>query len=338
MDGEITNKPLLLYAPIYDFVAEAFVDKMNDIPPDQDIEIWMNCPGGRVFAGWSIIGPLQMRTGKKTMCIFGHAMSMAVYMALFCDNVSALEVTQFMIHRADGYIETPEDKLLLDNINKDLRKQMESRLNMDVFQDVCGCSMDDIFKGENIKNVMLTAKQAKKLGLINSIKKLSQKEVEAYTDHFVAFADFSQRSEKSDSQRSDKKPETEIKNNSPKQITMTKEEIQAQHPAVYVAILKDGRDDGIKTERGRASAFLPFIDCDKDNVIKAIKEGKEFDNSVMAEMTVKLTAHVTKGNIEADKPEQIATAKVVNPDSPEAKKVKDFEAEVNKEVKNVKVF
>jgi ATP-dependent Clp protease protease subunit len=329
------TKPLLLYAPIYDFVAESFVDKMNDIPPDQDIEIWMNCPGGRVFAGWSIIGPLQMRTGKKTMCIFGHAMSMAVYMALFCDDVSALEVTQFMIHRADGYVETPDDQLLLNNINKDLRKQMESRLNMDAFEEVCGCTIDDIFKGEKRKDIMLTAKQAKKLGLINSIKKLSQKEVEAYTEHFVAFADFSQRSEEPVSQRSEEKPIIPNIDNSQKQKTMTKEELKAQHPSVYDAILKEGRDEGIKAERGRSGSFLAFLDVDKDNVIKAIKEGDEFDSTVLAEMTVKLSAHVAKGNIEADKPQVIPTDKVIDPKSPEAMAI---EAEVKQVEDGTKNF
>lgn len=289
------NKPLLLYAPIYDYVAEAFVDKMNDIPQDQDIEIWMNCPGGRVFAGWSIIGPLQKRTGKKSMSIFGHAMSMAVYMPLYCDYAEALEVTQFMIHRADGYIENPDDQMLLDNINKDLRKQMESKLNMDVFEEVCGCTMNDIFNGQERKDVMLTAKQAKKLGLINSIKKLSQKEVEAYTEHFVAFADFSQRSENNESQRSDlNKP---IENNQPKILKkMTKSEFQAQHPEVYAAIQKEAID----AERDRVGSYMAFIDIDKENVTKAIKEGAAFTGSVMAEMTVKLSAHVAKSNIEAD--------------------------------------
>ena len=39
-------KPLLLYAPIYRYTAEAFVEKLNEVPSEEDIEIWTNTPGG----------------------------------------------------------------------------------------------------------------------------------------------------------------------------------------------------------------------------------------------------------------------------------------------------
>jgi ATP-dependent protease ClpP protease subunit len=327
------KKPLLLYAPIFDFTAQEFVEKMNEIPPEQDIEIWMNSPGGSVFAGWSIIGPLQKRTGNTKVCVFGNASSMAFYLMLYADEVEALEVTKFLLHRASGYVANPDDQAMLDSVNADLRKQLESRVDVKKMEEVCGCTMDDIFTGKDIKDLWITAKQAKKIGLIDSIKRMTPEEMKSYNSHFVAFADFSQGSE--GPQGSGKQP-TDINNQKPK--IMTREEIQAQHPAVYAAILKDGRDEGVKAERGRVGSFLPFMDCDKDNVIKAIKEGTEFDNSVMAEMMVKLSAHTTKGNIEKDKPETIATGKVVDPKSPEAKKVEDFETEVKKGVSNIKTF
>ena len=332
-EQEAENKPILLFMPIYDSVAQEFVEKMNCIPEDQDIEIWVNSPGGRVFAGWSIIGPMQKRTGNINMSVFGHAMSMTIFLMLFATRVEALEVTQFMIHRADGYVENDEDQILLDNINKDLRKQMESRLNMDVFEQVCGCTMDDIFNSPTRKDIMLTAKQAKKLGLIDSIIKLSPEQIKAQASHFVAFADFSQRSEDEDTQRSEQTP---IHNEPKTEKSMTLAELKAQHPELVSAIEKDA----IAAERDRIGSFLAFIHVDKDNVIKAIKEGNQFTSAVMAEMTVKLTAHIGKTNLEADGKDQPkpGTTQVKDEKTPEAQAVSDFEKNVEAESKKIKIY
>lgn len=327
------GKPILLYMPIYDSVAQELVDIMNQTPSEQDLQIWMNSPGGRVFAGWSIIGPMVKREGKISISVFGHAMSMAVYLCLFADEVEALEVTQFMIHRADGYVENDDDQKLLDNINKDLRKQMETRLNMDVFQEVCGITIDEIFNSPTRKDVMLTAKQAKKLGLIDSIIKLTPSQVKAQASHFVAFADFSERTEIEETQRSVQEPES---NNNPKNSKMTLAELRAQHPELVSAIEKDA----ISAERDRIGSYLAFLDVDKENVVKAIKEGTAFTGAVMAEMTVKLTAHVSKQNLIADGQEnpKPVTDKVIDLKSPEATAVSDFEKTVESQVKNINIY
>jgi ATP-dependent protease ClpP protease subunit len=316
MQISATNKPLLLYAPIYDVVAQEFVEKMNEIPEDEDIEIWMNCPGGRVFAGWSIIGPLQKRSGNKKLSIFGHAMSMAIFLTFYCDEVEALEVTQFMLHRADAYIENDEDRVLLDNINKDLRRQMESRLNMDIFEEVCGTTMDDIFKAEKRRDVMLTAKQAKKIGLIDRIMKLTPEQVKAYSEHFVAYADFSQRSEDtSKSQRSDEYvdiegvTDLEVNNNSNEQKNkkfMNKDELKAQQPELYNTIYNEGLEAGKKIgadqEFDRVSAHLVFVETDAKATRTAIEERKPISQKFMAEMIAKRDNKENLDNAEEDSP------------------------------------
>lgn len=332
-------KPLLLYAPIYDFVAEQFVDKMNDIPEEDDLTIWLNSPGGRVFAGWSIIGPMQKRKGKISTSIYGNASSMAVYIPLFSDYSEALEVTQFVLHRADGYVETPEDQKFLDQINKDLRKQMESRLDLVAFTKITGKTMDDMFNPSTRLDITLTAKQAKDIKLIDKVIKLDSKQIESMTKQFVAFADFdsSQRSEQQPQRSEQAKPiDKSINNQNAKKMTL--QELQAQHPELVAQIQKDA----ISAERNRANSFLAFLDIDKENVIKAVKEGSEFNSAVMAEMTVKLTAHVTKANIEADgksieKPatEQVKTEKTAEEKAIEAE-LKGIEDSGKNFVKNYK--
>jgi ATP-dependent protease ClpP protease subunit len=331
---DINKKPLLLFAPIYDYVASEFVDKMNDYPEDEDLEIWVNSPGGRVFAGWSIIGAMQKRTGKNNVTIMGHAASMSVFFALFADYTEALEVTQFMIHRADGYVDTPEDQAFLNRINKDLRKKMEERLNMEMFESVIGKTMDDIFNPDERINIWIDAKQAKKIGLINKIRKFEQNELKAYNE-FVAFADSSQRSEDK-SQRSDnvQKPIIMDFSNNLNEIKMTLQELKSQNPELYQQVYESGYKDGQKIEHTRVKTWLAYLEVDKENVIASIKEGKEFTTDVMAEMSVKMTAKKTVDNIEKDSPENTPTGKA--DDKTEAQKeLEAFEKSV-KEGVNVK--
>ena len=58
-------KTLLLFSPIYSFTAETFVNSLLEVPENEDIEVWINSPGGSVFAGWSIIAALNEMKGKN---------------------------------------------------------------------------------------------------------------------------------------------------------------------------------------------------------------------------------------------------------------------------------
>jgi ATP-dependent protease ClpP protease subunit len=328
------NKPLLLFAPLYDYVAEAFVDKMNEIPLDKDIEIWANCPGGRVFAGWSIIGAMQKRTGKKTVCVMGHAASMMIPIVLFADEVEALEVSQFLIHRADGYVESPEDQAFLEKINKDLRKQMETRLNMELFEQVTGKTLDQIFDPKQRVDLWIDAKQAKKIGLVNKIKKLSPEVMKMYNEKFVAFADFTGEQRSEPEQRSES---VNVNNNQKKETKMTKEEFKVQHPALYAEIIAEGHAAGIKAEQVRVKSWLAYLDVDKSNVLASVKDGKDFTPDIMAEMSVKMMGKATAEKIAEDSPEAIATKKAEEKTESE-KELEAFEKQVTDNAKKVNIY
>lgn len=287
-------KPLLLYNAIYDYTAERLVSLMTEVPENEDIEMYINSPGGSVFAGWSIIGAMQKRSGKKNITVMGMAASMGAFMILFADKREALNVSQFLLHRADGYVENEEDQKWLDNINKDLRKQMEMRLKMDVFEDVTGVSMNDLFDPKKRINVWLDSKQAKQIGLIDKIIKLEPKQAEALNEKFVAFADFTEPTQEP-TQRSEQPVKT-ISNNNPKNEKMTLAEFMAQHPELYAQICKDA----VSNERIRVRAYMAYLEYDKETVLKAIKDGDEFTAATASEMSVKMTAHIGKTNLEAD--------------------------------------
>ena len=76
------------------------------------------------------------------------------------------------MHRAFFFNEesaSEEDMKVLKEINKDIRKQMEASLNIDKFEEVSGITIDEFFNGENVIDVNLNAKNAKKIGLIKKI-------------------------------------------------------------------------------------------------------------------------------------------------------------------------
>jgi ATP-dependent Clp protease, protease subunit len=325
-------KPLLLYNAIYDYSAERLVSLMTDIPDDEDIDMWVNSPGGSVFAGWAIIGAMQKRKGKKNMSVTGMAASMAAFMLLFADKREGLNVSQYLLHRADGYVENEEDQKFLDGINKDLRKQMEMRLNMDEFKNVTGYSMDELFDPKKRINVWLDSKQAKQIGLIDKIIKLEPKQAEAMNAQFVAFADFENPTQGAQSQRSEpEKPIENNTNNNQNRVKMTLAEIMAQHPELVAQI----QTSAVTAERERVGAYMAFLDVDKENVVKAIKDGTAWNSAVMAEMTVKLTAHVGKTKLEADgggeKPK--TDAEILAEKTAKEKELETFEKDVEAKTK-----
>ncbi len=303
-------KTLLLYAPIYRYTAEAFVNNLLEVDAEEDLEIWMNSPGGSVFAGWSIIGPLNERKGKNIAKVFGDASSMAFYSLLFMDRVEALDVSTFMIHRADGYTETEDEKKFLADVNKQLRKKLEAKIDPDKFKEVTGKTFDELFNSEHRIDVNLSAKDAKKIGLVDKIIKVDPEKLAAFSEKFVAFYDpesenlrgskkedpehlRGSKEEKQIENKSETKKDLKVENKK-----LTKEEFKSQNPEAYKAI----QDEAITAERDRIEAYLEFVEIDAESVKKHISDGTAISQKFMAEMTKKLAAGAVKKETKEEKP------------------------------------
>lgn len=328
------DNEIYLMSPIFEQTAEDFCKALDMVTKGEDVTVLMNSPGGSVFAGWTMIGRMKERGGKINCKVYGHAASMSQYFLLFCDHVEALEVTKFLIHRADGYVRNEDDQKFLDKINKEIRKHMETKLDIEVLESIAGVTMDDIFNGEEVKDVWLTAKEAKKIGLINKVNRMAPEELKAFNNRFVAY----NRLQGSDlSQGSEIVQESEIINNNLTTKKMTKAEFKAQNPELYAEIFAEGQDFGKKTEQVRAQTWMAYMDIDKENVVASIKEGKEFTTAVMAEMAVKMQSAATVKEIKADGADPISTEK---PDDKTAEqKAVDAEiAEVQASVKKINIY
>lgn len=331
-------KKLLLYAPIYRYTAEAFVNKMLEVDAAEDLEIWVNSPGGSVFAGWSIIGPLNERTGKNIAKVFGDASSMAFYSLLFMDRVEALDVSSFMIHRADGYTETDEDKQFLVDVNKQLRSKLEAKIDPEKFKEVTGKTFDQIFDLNQRIDVILSAKDAKKIGLVDKIIKVDSEKLAAFSEKFVSFYDsddeFSRGSDviiDDDNARGSAEKDQNINKNKveQKQIKkMTREEFKSQNPEAYAEIVAQAQKD----ERDRIEAFLEFVEIDAESVKKHISEGNAMTNKFMAEMTKKMASNAMKKEIKEDAPEN-QNLNAEDEKKKEEIEAENFEKEVNAHMK-----
>jgi hypothetical protein len=168
-----------------------------------------------------------------------------------------------------------------------------------VFKTETGYTFDDVFNPEKRLNVNINAKTAKKIGLIDKIIRLEPNQIAAISERFVAFADF-EEAEFFEGERNHKveaqKPE--IISNNLKAKKMTKEELKAQHPDVYEAIIKE--------ERTRVQAFLEFSDIDLEACKKHIDEGNQPDSKFYAEMTRK---NMAKSALQDSKTEAVQTIK-----------------------------
>ena len=267
-------KELYLYSPIYDYVAESLIAQMEENKGD-DIVVRINTPGGRVLAGYGIPAKIKelQKTGTKIIAkVDGSAMSMGAQILIYFDEVHALDVSQFLLHRADMFVETEEDKAYLDAMNKDLESQMSKRIDSAKLKELKGITVKEMFASEKRVNVFLSAKEAKAVGLVDKIITLNPKEIEALNEKFYAVA-------------AEDKPivAAPVKIENPKFENMTLQKLKAEFPAIYAEALKEGVDK----ERDRVSALMEFVDVDAKAVKEMVEKGENLTQKKMAEFTRK---------------------------------------------------
>lgn len=181
-------KPILLYTSIWENTAKDITEQILEYPDGEPLDIWMNTPGGSITAGWSIIAALNEKNIDVNYTVVGDASSFGFIMLLFGKNNKSYDTSNFLIHRAASWFEDymTEDELKdVEQRNKVIRKKLESRIDENIFIEVTGKTFDDIFSMETRLDVRLTAQQAKKIGLIDSIVKLDSKKREEIESRYL---------------------------------------------------------------------------------------------------------------------------------------------------------
>jgi ATP-dependent protease ClpP protease subunit len=300
------KKELYLFAPIYDFVAEAVLSQIED-NMDNDVTLRTLTPGGNLFAAYSIYAKLKEH-GNVHLKVDGAANSAGAFLPLYAKSSECLDVSRFVFHRADMFVENAEEQKFLDDVNKDLKRQMKMRIDADKWKEATGITIEQMFDPTTRKDFTLTGVQAKAVGLVTKVVKLTpqmQKELVALNDYYKVAA-----------------TTEEEENKNPKITTMTKEEFKAKHPEVYAAIATEA----VTAERDRVGAWMAFSKADPEAVAKGIKEGKNLSQTEMAELSVKMLSGKTLDTIKDENAEAVKTDEVKDPKNAKAKT--DAEKEV----------
>lgn len=270
-------KELLIYSPLWDFTAEMVVKQLNEVPESEDLTIRLNTPGGGTNAAWAIISKLSERSGKLTGIIDGQAMSMGAIMLVFFDEVIANDTSRIMFHKAafPSWMEPSESELkTLKTINAQFKEKLTKKTKG---KDGAKEFIAKVFEPDVRNDVEVTPMEAKKLGIVDKVRKLEPKA--EYIDMQIAAIVESKK----------ETPSGDIDKSKIK--IMDKATLKAEYPSLYAALLAEGHDaslkEGIAAERDRTGAWMAFNDIDPDAVSKGIKDGENLSQTASAEFTRK---------------------------------------------------
>lgn len=280
-------KEILLYTDLYSYTCERLITSLDE-NLKKEVTLRVNSPGGSVFAAWGVFAKVKEH-GNVTMQVDGLAASGAGNLLLYAKKAKALNVSRIMLHRADGYASTPEQKQLLNDINTDLRKQIEMRVDNAKFVAVTGRSIEDMFNPETRIDIWLTAKQAQELNIVTEIVELKPEEIKAMSD--VMF-DISAKLEIN-------APEIKLED------TMTTiEELKSKYPDLYKSVVKAATD----AERDRFGAWMAWYEIDPKAVKEGIDKGEMITAKASQEFQLKMMSPEYLKKLASDSAPKIATA------------------------------
>lgn len=331
----------LIYHGIDAYSSTEFIKTLDEAEAnDEEVVVRINSNGGAPSYGYGMIARLAEYKGKKSVKVDGKAFSMGAFICAACENVEALDVAEFMIHRAayPAWFEksesfTEELKANLERTNKSLKTMLESKIDVEALKAIIEKKKDftgsykDIWSMETRLDLFLTAAEAKKVGLVNKVVKLTKQKVDTVNAHLDAIAasynvnpeDFKLTYPEAQNEGTKETPQTAESTNI-KTKKMTVQEIKAQHPEAYAEIVKEVTAEATAKERQRVAAWSKFREADAKLVDEAIKSGENYgDNQeTLAELNIKMIKAQQTANME-NQGKQEAGADGLQTKSPEPK-------------------
>jgi len=294
-------KELYLYGDINQWSTAELIREM-EASKDDDIVLRINSRGGVVTDGWSVIAKFNELQGKKTIKVDGQAASMAFFFLAYADEKpESLDVSEFLLHRAaygtwfekSEYF-TPELKAGLEAMNDNLKKALEAKIDVAKLKELKGVTLKEVFSMDNRLDVILTAKEAKAIGLIGNIISITPKrkaelegmfqQVAARSGSFVAPLP--------------ELPTSEQNKPSEKNIIMDINKLKAEHPALFAEVMALG----VEAEKDRVGAWMAFAEIDAKAVAEGVESGKPMSQKVMAELTLKSVSKTQVAAVVAENP------------------------------------
>lgn len=299
-------KEIYLYSGINDYTASEFIQSLED---NKDEVIGrINSPGGSVFAFWGMAAKM-IEHGNVTLKVDGGAFSAAAFILLYANKVEALDVSTFMFHRADMYVDTPEDQAFLDKVNADLKAKMIKKVDAAKLKELKGITIEQLFDPNKRIDLFLTAKEMKQLGLVSKVTKMDPTKASAFSNMFKMAAKY-QEEQNQNINKNDKKTEMDLN------------KLKSEHPALYNEVLALGASK----EHDRVSAWMEFIGIDSEAVKKGIEDKAELNQKAMAGFTMKAINAASLKNLEGVNSDKIETGEDTNTDDKSTQDEKDTKA------------
>ena len=327
-------KQILLYGEIFNFSSEMFMTEMEALKED-DIVLRIDSIGGNPEAAFGMISKFQEHEGNKTIKVDGRAFSMGAFFLAYVDEVEALDVSSFVLHRAawpewmeaNNEFFTDEKRDRLNVVNKSLRAALESKIDVTKFEKITGVTMNELFSMDNRIEVTLNAKQAKQIGLINKINPITPKiqaSINTYNGEMMQMA-----AKHIGENPTAKKEVTKVNKIENKNTNMDLAKLKSEHPSLHAQIMEAGIEAGVEQEKDRAGAWLAFADIDIKAVSEGIRNDKKLSATDMAELTRKGISARVLGDIEGEAPKAVDTPPTDDKETEKkSKEILAFEASV----------
>jgi ATP-dependent Clp protease, protease subunit len=165
----LKERIIILGTPIDDQVANLIVAQLLHLEsedPTKDISLYINSPGGQVYAGMAIYDTMQYIRPEVSTMVFGMAMSMgAILLAGGAPGKRfALPNAKIMIHQGSaGFQGTPTD------IDIHAREVLSLRQRMaEILAQHCDRDIEQVHKDID-RDYFMTATEGKEYGLVDEI-------------------------------------------------------------------------------------------------------------------------------------------------------------------------
>lgn len=323
-------KELLLYGELNSESTGEFIASIAALESDsEEIVARLNTPGGSPEYTFGAIAKFAEYPGPKKVKVDGKAYSMGLFFCCYTKDVTALDVTEFILHRAaySSWLERDAEffndavKANLTRINASLRKAFEATVNVPLFEQLTGCKLKDVFSLDSRIDVSFDAKIAKKVGLIKEIVPITPQKKAEIESFMIKEAAKNYDIAAYVPPLVEDNPITKS-NNSNK---MTTEEFKAKHADIYAEAVQAG----VLQERDRVSSILVFNHLDAKACKEAIESGKPLSATQIAEFSLKALSPEALATAQKENAAAIKTgAAPTEEKATEEKALADFSAEV----------
>lgn len=300
------KKIIPFYTGINDYSAAYLTSELRN-NPDTDVDLRIDSGGGYTSSGAGLIWAMADHVGKLNGYIDGDAKSMAAIMLSFADKVIASNFSELMYHKPSYpfFVDvTPEMQATLDKLISEHLKVLKAKLN-DTPE-----AKAFLKAFNNGDDVNLTAKEAKKIGLVDEIVQLKPTaELNKFrADSYNRISAYTIKESKEEIINKKDVKMSEFK---------TLAEFKELYPDIYSKAVAVGKGDveasieeAIKEERKRVSALMKYNDACPELIQAKIKEGGSLDEELMDKIIEAKANKKLAEDIEDDAVPEIETEKV----------------------------